>query len=365
MTIRSQRSSPAAASAAGTHRVLRVVAPSPADRLEPWALPPPAPREPVPASTGDTRVRRVVLARTRRAAADPVGLVARLLEAAGVVRCVEADGAVLAGGDRRALARLLGEGDALVVDSLGAAPVLPPLLQVSVRMVAAFGSSVTALRPRRSDLPLVAPLETHARAWERAAEVAFALAEMEGREEVWCAVREPGWPLLASDRALRFRRAALQRVGVTGRRLSLADARRRLLFPAGAGPDVLLADAGELDGLVRAAAGGVGWSNAVPGLHVGDGVALAEVACGGGRRPVAATGQLAFSAARLAARLLRQLRQHPAARRLDDALAAELAAIARGPLDPWIELASEPAVRLTGALLDRLAAPAPPEEVTR
>jgi len=161
---------------------------------------------------------------------------------------------------------------------------------------------------------------------------------------------------------VRIRFGALQQVGVAGRRLSLADARRRLLFPDGAGPDVLLADAGELDGLGRAAAAGVGWANAIPSLHLGDGVALAEVARSAGRRPVAANGQLAFAVARLAARLLRQLGQPAAARRLDAAVAAELVALSRGPLDPWIELASEPAIRLAGALLDRLTAPASPGE---
>jgi len=315
----------------------------------------------MPAPAGETRVRRILLARTRSGTADAVGLAAQILEAAGAVRCIEAD-AALAGGERRAIARLLGEGDAVLVDSLGAEPALPPPLEVSVRAVAAFGSAVTALRPLRPDLPLVAPIEAHARAWERAAEMAFALAAAERRDEVWCAVREPGWPLLVSDRAPRFRRAALQQVGVAGRRLSLADARRRLLFPDGAGPDVLLADAGELDGLGRAAAAGVGWANAIPSLHLGDGVALAEVARSAGRRPVAANGQLAFAVARLAARLLRQLGQPAAARRLDAAVAAELVALSRGPLDPWIELASEPAVRLVGALLDRLTAPASPGE---
>ena len=335
-------------------------------QLAPWSLPAPA-RLPALGFAGDLQRRRVLVARTGRGNADGVGLAASLLEASGAVRCIEVEGSVLASGDPRALARLITEGDALLVDSLGGEPTrsgeagrraaLPRPLQVSVRLVSAFGSAVTRLRPLRPDLPIVAPIDATADAWQRAAEFAFALAGAERRDEVWCASREPGWPLLAADRARRLRRAALSQGGGIARRVSLADARRRLLFPDGPGLDVLLADAGELDGLVRAAAAGVGWSNAVPSLHLGAGVALAEVATSPGARRMAANGQLAFAAARLAARLLHGLGQHRAARRLDAAVAAELVALSRGPLDPWIELASEPAIRLTSALLERLAAP--------
>lgn len=345
----------------------RDAVPLPVTRIAPWepTAPGTAPR---PAPAGATQLRRVLVARTRRGSGDAVGLAAQLLEAAGAVRCVEVEDAALANGDPRALARLLGDGDALLVDALprprgaadGCAP-LPPSLRVTVRLASAFGSAVTRPRPVRPDLPIVAPIDAGAASWERATEIAFALAEAEGRDEVWCAVREPG--LLASDRARRFRRVALRRGGVAGRRLSLADARRRLLFPHGAAPEVLLAESGELDGLVRAAAAGVGWSNAIPSLHLGEGVTLAEVASGAASHRVAANGQLALAAARLSARLLRRLGQPAGARRLDAAVAVELVALSLGPLDPWIELASEPAIRFVGAVLDRLAAPAPPAEV--
>jgi hypothetical protein len=344
----------------------RNAAPRSLTRIAPWE--PTAPGSaPWPAPAGTAQLRRVLVARTRLGSADAVGLAARLLEAAGAVRCVEIEDAALASGDARALARLVGDGDALLVDALprprGAADECVPLpssLRVTVRLVSAFGSAVTRPRPPRPDLPIVAPTDAGAAAWERAAEVAFALAEAEGRDEVWCAVREPG--LLASDRARRFRRAALQRGGAAGRRLTLADARRRLLFPHGAGPEVLLAEADELDGLVRAAAAGVGWSNAIPSLHLGEGVTLAEVASGAGAHRLAANGQLALAAARLAARLLRRLGQPAGARRLDAAVAVELVALSLGRLDPWIELAGQPAIRFAGAVLDRLAAPASPAE---
>lgn len=322
-----------------------------------------------PALAGEIRPRRILLARDEHAAADAVGLAAQLLEATGAARCIEAG--ALAPGDRRALSRLLSEADGVLVDALargdGSAPAgrhragLPALLQVRVRLVSSFGSAVTRLQPLRPDVPFVAPIDEGAAAWERAAEVAFALADREGRDEVWCAARDAGWPLLASDRARRFRRAALSRVAVAGRRLSLADARRRLLFPDGSLPGVLLADAGELEGLVRVAAAGVGWASAIPTLYLGPGVALGEVASSESGHRIAANGQLALAAARLAGRLLHHLRAHGPARRLETAVAAELEALSRGRLDPWIELASEPAIRFVGALLDRLAAASPVE----
>ncbi len=269
-----------------------------------------------------------------------------------------------AGAVDAAVARALAESEAVVVDALPAlgagARALLPRFHSIVGAPSAFGSTFAACSTRRSDLLLVGAVAVGAAAWERSVRLAFEWARSEGRRSVHCAVRDPGWPILASERASRFRRIAAEHPNLEARSGSFQDARRRLHCEPHAF-ETLVADAGDFEPLVRAACAGVGWSNRVPWILVGDQRALVIVGTAAERSRCAATGETTVAIANATVRMLRRVGEVGAAQRLAEALRAELALRLEATGDLWLDLASETPARFADAIRARLAAGAAPK----
>jgi hypothetical protein len=263
---------------------------------------------------------------------------------------------------RGGVARALADCDAVVLDTVplfaaGERALLPRFHSI-VAAPSAFGSAVAPRSAQRTDLLLVGAVAAGAAAWERSVRLACAWARDEGRRSVHCAVRDPGWPILASERASRFRRIAAEHPQLAARRGSFQDARRRLLAASHAF-ETLVCDAGDFDALVRAACAGVGWSNRVPRILVGDDRIVAAVGAAAERSGCVATGETAIAIANVTIRVLRRLGEVGAARRLGDALRAEVAMRCEATRDLWLDLAAETPARFADALLARLAASVP------
>jgi hypothetical protein len=263
-----------------------------------------------------------------------------------------------AGSGRGAFARAFAESDAVVVDTLptlgaGERALLPRFHSI-VGAPSAFGSAVVPRSVLRTDLLLVGTVAATATAWERSVRLAFEWARSEGRRSVHCAVRSPGWPILASERARRFRCIAAAHPDLKTRRGSFEDTRRRLLFEPHAF-ETVVADAGDFDPLVRAACAGVGWSNRVPRILVGDACAAVVMGAAAERSRCAATGETTLAIANATVRVLRLLGEGGAAQRLAAAVHAELALRHEATGDLWLDLASETPIRVADALIARLA----------
>ena len=115
------------------------------------------------------------------------------------------------------------------------------------KAVSVFGSNLAPRSLRPLDLLLVGrPVRVRV-AGSASVRLACGLASEERRSRVHCAVRDPGWPILASDRAIRFRRISRDYRDVKAIQTSHQDARRQLLFEAAA-YELLVADAGDVDG---------------------------------------------------------------------------------------------------------------------
>jgi len=262
-----------------------------------------------------------------------------------------------------AVARAFTESDAVVVDTLpvfgaGERALLPRFHSI-VGAPSAFGTAVAPCSTRRTDLLLVGAIAAGAAAWERSVRLAFEWARSEGRSSAHCAVRDPGWPILASERASRFRRIAAEHPNLEARSGSYQDARRRLHCEPHAF-ETLVADAGDFEPLARAACAGVGWSNRVPWILVGDQRALVIVGAAAERSRCAATGETTVAIANATVRMLRRLGEVGAAQRLAEALDAELAMRLEATGDLWLDLASETPARFADAIRARLAASAAP-----
>jgi len=223
-----------------------------------------------------------------------------------------------------------------------------------VRAPSAFGSSAAPRSLRRSDLLLVGAVGAGAHAWERSVRLAADWAIAEGRRSLHCAVRGAGWPILASDRAARFRRIAGEHASLTTLRIGHHDTRRRLLFEPGEF-EAIVADAGDVDTLATASCSGVGWSNRVPTIYVGDASTLVVLGDAAGAARGAESGETALAIALATRRLLRQLGELGAAERLGSLIAAELGARLESSGDLWLDLASETTEGFAAALVARLA----------
>lgn len=320
--------------------------PSPRTVAAPFA--PPRPERPLgwpaPQRSGGARV---ALAIERSGPVDWSESVRELVEAAGArIEWTRA----ARGAD--AVPGALDAADAVVVASLPdvRAPWSRRYTTV-VRCVSNFGSSLTPGSLRHLDLLLVGATDPSAGTWERSVRLACAWTTEEERKRVHCAVRDPGWPILGSDRAIRFRRIASDHPGVEALRTSHQDARRRLLFDARA-YEALVADAADLPALVRAACASAGWCSAVPALHVGDAPLLLDLDLARPPHSRSAEGALAVSLALV--RLLRRLGEGVAAAQLASAVRAELADRRELARDLWLDLASETPRRFVDAVQGRL-----------
>ena len=267
-----------------------------------------------------------------------------------------------AGGVGPVLTRALSESDAVITDRVpclrGGDRALLPRFHSVVRAPSAFGSSVSPCSLRRADLLLVGAVTAGASAWERSVRFATEWTRAEGRRSIHCAVRDPGWPILASDRARRFRRLVAERPDLEARRIGYQDVRRRLLLEP-QGFEAIVADAGDVDALSRAACAGVGWSNRVPSIFVGEDRTLVVLGDAAGSVRCVESGETAFAIARATQRLLRHLGEIGAAERIGAALAAELAARLESTGDLWLDLASETPASFAAALATRIADGAP------
>jgi hypothetical protein len=308
--------------------------------------------------------KRVALVRSHPNGTDAVVLLRKLATAARArIQWSEHVGAA-----GPVLAQALGASDAVVVDRLpsfrpGERSPLPRFHAV-VRAPSAFGSSLDLRSIRRSDLLVVGAVQPGAAAWEAAVRLAADWARAEGREALHCAVRDPGWPILASDRAARFRRIVADLPGLRARQVGHHDTRRRLLlepheFAA------IVADASDVDALVRAAASGAGWSNRVPSIWLGDDCALVVLGDAAGAPRIVETGETALAIARATERLLRRVGEVAAAERLGAAIAGELRARIESTRDLWLDLASETPEGVVAAIAERLVEPAPEESLAR
>jgi hypothetical protein len=263
-----------------------------------------------------------------------------------------------AGSGRGSFARAFAENDAVVVDTLptlgaGERALLPRFHSI-VGAPSAFGSAVVPCSVLRTDLLLVGTVGATATAWERSVRLAFEWARSEGRRSVHCAVRSPGWPILASERARRFRCIAAAHPALKAGRGSFEDTRRRLLCEPHAF-ETVVADAGDFDPLVRAACAGVGWSNRVPWVLVGDACAAVLVGAAAERTRCAATGETTLAIANATVRVLRLIGEGGAAQRLAAAVHTELALRHEATGDLWLDLASETPIGFADALIARLA----------
>lgn len=308
--------------------------------------------------------KRVALLRSHRSGTDAVVLLRELATAAGAR--IEWSEHVGAAGP--ALAQVFGASDAVVVDrlpNLRAGQRSPlPRFDAVVRAPSAFGSSLDPHSLRRSDLLVIGAVQPGGAAWEAAVRLAADWARSEGRESLHCAVRDPGWPILASDRAARFRRIVADLPELRARRVGHHDTRRRLLlepreFAA------IVADASDVDALVRAACAGVGWSDRVPSIWLDDDRALVVLGDAAGAPRVVETGETALAIARAAQRLLRHVGELVAAERLGTAIAAELGARIESTRDLWLDLAGETLEGVVAAIAERLVEPAPEEALGR
>ena len=286
------------------------------------------------------------------------GWVARtrdLIEAAGArVEWSDADPAT------GSMERVLAATDAVVVSSalaLAADRSRARRFHSVATSVSTFGSNLPLGSLHSLDLLLVGPTRPNASSWERSVRLACRWAREEGRARVHCAVRDPGWPILASDRASRFRRVAREHLEVEALRTSFQDARRRLLFEAGA-YDVLVADADDLDSLARSARSGVGWCSASPSFLLGESCTLLDLDLANSARARSAEAALAVSLALV--RLLRHLGDRVAAACLAAALRSEVAERVELASDLWLDLASETPERFLDAVRERLTAQTPP-----
>ena len=283
-----------------------------------------------------------------------VSILRRLAAAAGA-RVEWSERAGAAGSD---LTRALAESDAVIALALprfrrGERALLPRFHSM-VRAPSAFGSSAAPRSLRRSDLLLVGAVGAGAHAWERSVRLAADWAIAEGRRSLHCAVRGAGWPILASDRAARFRRIAGEHASLTTLRIGHHDTRRRLLFEPGEF-EAIVADAGDVDTLATASCSGVGWSNRVPTIYVGDASTLVVLGDAAGAARGAESGETALAIALATRRLLRQLGELGAAERLGSLIAAELGARLESSGDLWLDLASETTEGFGAALVARLA----------
>ena len=274
---------------------------------------------------------------------------------------VEAAGARVEWSDvgpaKGAVERALAEAAAVIVASAEAVRVesrsRTPRFHTVARGVSNLGSSAAPKSLETLDLLLVGPTLPSAASWERSVRLACVWARDEGRARVHCAVRDRGWPILASDRAIRFRRVVREHGEVEALRTTYYDARRRLLFEAGA-YDVLVADADDLDALARSACAGVGWCGATPSLWLGDDSMLLDLDVASSARARSADAALAASLGLV--RLLRHLGERAASARLASAIRSEVAERADVSRDVWLDLASDTPGRFLDALCARLAA---------
>jgi hypothetical protein len=303
-----------------------------------------------PAPRPATR-RRIALACERSAAIEWIAQVPVLIEAAGArVEWIESGETIAA------IERAIENSDAVVTTSAPAAVRAGRSrgrrFHSEARCVSAFGSSLAPHSLRHLDLLLVGAMRPDAHSWERSVRLACTWARDEERGRVHCAVRDPGWPILASDRAIRFRCIAREHREVESLRTTFHDTRRRLLFESRA-YEALVADVGDLDALARAAGAGVGWCSATPALFVGDACTVLALDVASGARSRSAEAALAASLAIV--RLLRHLGEVAASARLATALRVEVAERVESARDLWLDLASDTPGRFLDAVCARLA----------
>ena len=335
---------------ARTHRVSAAttviadpVMPPSSHPLVVWPAPQPAKR------------KRIALAGERNAAIEWIAQVPVLIEAAGArVEWIESGETIAA------IERAIENSDAVVTtsapDVVTAGRSRARRFHSVARCVSAFDSSLAPHSLRHLDLLLVGAMLPNAHSWERSVRLACTWARDEERGRVHCAVRDPGWPILASDRAIRFRRIAREHREVESLRTTFHDARRRLLFESRT-YEALVADAADLDALARAAGAGVGWCSATPALFVGEACAVLDLDVASAARSRSAEAALAASLAMV--RLLRHLGEVAAAARLASALRVEVAERVELARDLWLDLASDTPGRFLDAVCERLEAVAP------
>jgi hypothetical protein len=311
-----------------------------------FATPPIAARERIAPALGATR--RIAVMRAPNEKEEALAQVQMLTEAAGAhVSWTETTA------DPRAIERTIDTHDAVIVSALPED--LPrhrgfvQRFHSAAQGASAFGSSHAPRSLIRPDLLLVGATAHGARAWERSVRLACAWALAEGRQRVHCAVRDPGFPILASDRTTRFRRIAAEHPAIEALRTSFRGARQRLLFEPHSF-ELLVADAEDLASLARAARMGVGSSRPDPVLYLGDAQGLLDL--GPGER--ASDGDAAVGLALATLRLLRHIGEEPAAHRIGAALRLELAERWELSRDLWLDLASETASRVVAAVLERM-----------
>lgn len=316
------------------------IVPPPSRQPLGWSAPQPATR------------KRVSLAGERRGAAGWIAQMRELVEAAGA-RVEWTDSAETTAAIERAMA----DSDAVVFASAPASLTngrsCARRFHSVAKGVSAFGSNLAPSSVRHLDLLLVGATHPSARSWERSVGLACSWAGDEGRGRVHCAVRDPGWPILASDRAIRFRRIAREHREVEALRTTFHDARRRLLFESRS-YEVLVADAADLDALARSASAGAGWCAAVPAFFVGEGCAVLDLDVASASRARSAEAALAASLAMV--RLLRHLAEVAASARLGAAIRGEVAERMELARDLWLDLASDTPDRFLDAVCGRLVA---------
>ena len=321
---------------------------------DPVGLPHVSPPFEWPARKPGTR-RRISIFTESASATGWIARTRELIEAAGARVEWSDDGQA-----KGAVDRALADADAVIVASapvtLAADRSRARCFHSVAKCVSSFGSNLSPQSLYPLDLLLVGPMLPNATSWERSVRLACAWALDEGRARVHCAVRDPGWPILASDRAIRFRRIAREHGGVEALRTTFQNVRRRLLFEAGS-YDAVVADADDLDSLARSARAGVGWCSATPSLLFGERSMLLDLDIASASSARSAEAALAASLA--VVRLLRHLGDRAASAHLASAIRCEVAERADLARDLWLDLASETPDRFLDAVCARLAATDP------
>jgi hypothetical protein len=295
--------------------------------------------------------QRIALAVDRGGALEWIARARVLVEATGA-RVDWTD----SGDDVAAIERAIAGSDAVVVAAAPAAIAggrsCARRFHSVAKSVSAFGSRVGPGSLLHLDLLLVGATLPNASSWERSVRLACTWARDEERSRVHCAVRDPGWPILASDRAARFRRVAREHREVEALRTSFHDARRRLLLFEPRAYDVLVADSTDLDALARAACAGAGWSSAVPAFLVGEQCTVVDLDVANVARTRGAEVSLATALALV--RLMRHLGEASASARLASAIRSEVAERIESARDLWLDLASETPSRFLDSVCARL-----------
>ena len=255
------------------------------------------------------------------------------------------------------VARALTESDAVVVDrspdfAAGERALLPRFHSI-VGAASAVGNARAPRSTSRTDRLLVGALGNGAIAWERSVRLAFASARAERRRSVHAVLRSAGAAGPDSARGAHFRRVAIEHAAIEARSASPHDVLRRLVLDPEAF-DVLVAEAGELEALARAAHAGVGTTVPLSWMMVAETSAMLVLGPSADQTAGSETAEPTLALANATARLLRRIGEGGAALRLGDALRAELEERIEATGDLWLDLACETPTGFAGALYRRL-----------